>query len=231
MLIMWYNVYSVNGDGEMQFKGRISAVSEDKEELFVQDEEGRIHKFAPKMLIYKHEAALLKPGTLVSYDNTDGVISNVKLIDDDDDTAYIYSEPDDFMVLGKPPFEGYELFDHGKFILAQGARDENHAKYKLVELCKGVGANCVIDFELKKELKVAMGYGFNFFYASGVPGVVARQNDQGEVSAKELRSRLDHEKIGKLGNMLVNIRLGKTIAKVLGLVLFLVFVIGFIYSL
>lgn len=215
----------------MRIKSRISAVSRDTGAIFIHDSEtGATLQFTREDLRYPHEFALLHEGTLVEYERGPDGITAVCLIDDDDEQALLFREPPQFRVMGKPPFEDCELFDYGRFILAKGARDEVQARSRLIALCQEVGANCVIDYDLREETRASMGFGFRYYYACGVPAVVASRCDQGEVSVSELRARLDHERIRRLGNMLAGIRVARLSFRILALVLFGVFALGFLLS-
>lgn len=216
----------------MRLKSRISAVSRERGDIFVLDPagSGATLQFTRAALRFPHEFDLLAEGSLVEYEQGADGISDVRLIDDDDEQALLFREPPQFRVLGRPPFEDCELFDYGRFILARGARDEVQARTRLIALCQEVGANAVIDYDLREETRASMGFGFRYYYACGVPAVVASRCDQGEVSVSDLRTRLDHDRIRRLGNMLAGIRVARLSFRILALVLFGVFALGFLLS-
>ena len=215
----------------MRLKSRISAVSREAGDIFIHDPAGGTTLSCTRTALrFPHEFDLLGEGTLVEYEQGADGITDLHLIDEDDEQALLFVEPPQFRVLGRPPFEDCELFDYGRFILARGARDEVQARARLIDLCREVGANAVIDYDLREETRASMGFGFRYYYACGVPAVVAARCDQGEVSVSELRSRLDHDRIRRLGNMLTGIRVARLTFRILALVLFGVFAIGFLLS-
>lgn len=213
----------------------VSAVVAKDHKAFFQDDIGNILSFTEDMLQDKADFSQLKEGSLISVElDADNKIINVILegkADDFDDEVLVYEEPKNFVLLGEPPFNDYLLIDYGKYVLAKGDKDVEKAKQRLIDLCKELGANSIIDFKVKEERKNVMGYGFIYHYAIGIPAVVATQNnDQGNVSLNYLQNKLNKQKISKLGNMYVNVKIGKIILNIMAIVLFIIFAIGFFYA-
>lgn len=214
---------------------KVSAVITNEQKAFFQDDIGNMLFFTKDHMRLASDFENLQEGSLISVelDDQNNIIAvNLEGLEEGFDAdALDYLEPNSFLLLGEPPLADYLLIDYGKYVLAKGDKDIDKAKQRLIDLCKELGANSIIDFKIKKERKNVMGFGFIYYYATGIPAIVATQSkNNGQISLNELQQKLNKKQIAKLGNMFVNVRIGKIVLQILAIVLFIVFAIGFIYS-
>ncbi len=141
-----------------------------------------------------------------------------------------YDEPERLELLKDSLPAGFVLIDKGQGALCKGARDVSRARQALLGECSRLGANAILNFKVKKQVKSTVGYAFYYYYAYGVPAVIGRPNRQGRASAAYLKGRLKHAEIARAVKISENISASKIVFKVLGVILFIIFAAGFIIS-
>lgn len=219
----------------MLVRSIVRSVIASENKVYTQDPNGDLLFFGKENLINSNEFDLLKEGTLISFVlDENQKISDVKIINEQDQKQNPdldrYKEPREFLILGTPPLKDYLLIDYGKYFLVKGDRDKEKATRRLVSLCKELGANSMISYEVKEETKNVMGFSFIYYYATAIPAIVANEDPHGDVSLNYLQKKLNKDRISRLGNMLLNLKIGKIVFNVIALVLFIIFAIGFILT-
>lgn len=125
---------------------------------------------------------------------------------------------------------GFELIVKAPNVVTREALKLSVAKWKLAEACKKYGANVVLDFKEETFIRNSIGFSFYMHRVSGVPGIIAERSEDGSETKADLEQQLqldavaDDEKRAKSGEM------GQKLIKVFGIMMFIVFCIGFIIA-
>lgn len=144
-----------------------------------------------------------------------------------DEHNVFYSEPSSFLYEKDDLVPGFDVLDRGLYSLSRSDRSEEKARYRLTRDCVEYGANSLVSYKVDIKLKNAFGNGYNIYTATGVPVILGRRDDHGELRVSDLKNRLDQAKIKKAHEILVNTRIGKMVVKGLAALLLLIFALGF----
>lgn len=144
-----------------------------------------------------------------------------------DEHNVFYSEPSSFLYEKDDLVPGFDVLDRGLYSLSRSDRSEEKARYRLTRDCVEYGANSLVSYKVDIKLKNAFGNGYNIYTATGVPVILGRRDDHGELRVSDLKNRLDQAKIKKAHEILVNTRIGKMVVKCLAALLLLIFALGF----
>lgn len=216
--------------------GTITSYDNKKGEGRIQADDGHIYWFSLKSLAKAEDSDYLMVGMEVSlkgevkdgnYTASDVTVTNPEAFDDE---KIRYVEPASFMCVKEDLVDGYDVLDRGLYPIARGERTEEKARYRLINECTTLGANAIVRYEVECQLKSAFGYGFNHYTAKGVPVVLGKPDPQGELSANDLKNRLDQERIKKNHNAIINTKIGKLVLQALGAILLFIFTLGFLFA-
>lgn len=144
-----------------------------------------------------------------------------------DEHNVFYAEPSSFLYEKEDLVEGFDVLDRGLYSLSRSDRTEEKARYRLTRDCLEYGANSLVSYKVDVKLKNAFGNGYNIYTVTGVPVILGRRDEQGELRSSDLKNRLDQNKIKKAHEILVNTRIGKMVVKGLAALLLLIFALGF----
>ncbi len=219
--------------GFSKMHGLITTYDNKKGTGRVQGDDGHIYFFNRDMLSKPEEEDSFMMDMEVEFtsseDSDNKVAADIYLTDPKSvqDKSIFYQEPASFLCETEDLVSGYDVLDRGLFALQRSERTEEKARNALIRECVGVGANSLVSYKVERQLKSAFGNGFETFTVRGVPVVLGRIDDKGEMRAADLKNRLNQEKIKKAHNIIVNTRIGKLVLKGMGAVLLIIFALGF----
>lgn len=144
-----------------------------------------------------------------------------------DEHNIFYSEPSSFLYEKEDLVEGFDVLDRGLYSLSRSDRTEEKARYRLTRDCLEYGANSLVSYKVDVKLKNAFGNGYNIYTVSGVPVILGRRDNNGDLRSSDLKNRLDQTKIKKAHEILVNTRIGKMVIKGLAAFMLIIFALGF----
>ena len=199
----------------------------------IQANYGNIYSFDALAFINKKDESLIKEGMSCSFEFIENKLSNFRLKDAEDFIFRneTFKEPANLELISGELPTNYTLIDKAKVSIAKTDRIREKAIYKLKHDCKMLGANIVLDVKESTNIRSAMGYGFKFYTIEGVPATVGISDPKGTVSRADLSHRLLHKKIIKLKNNVETIKIANLALKICGVILFIIFLLGFIFTL
>ena len=158
---------------------------------------------------------------------------NIALLVNDSfyESKIFYKEPEQIGLCREGIPEGYELLDRAKHSVSTESRNLKAAKWALINFTKECQGNVVLKFTETKFIKNSIGFGLYYYRVTGIPAIIGKKVEKGESSLYDLKHRLDHEKLEKKYNLELNVKLGKKILTVLGAILMIIFMLGFIFTL
>lgn len=213
-------------------KGLITSFDAIKKVGHIQDESGHIYSFNYDSFAKDEDRDIVSVGMSAKYDVNDNICCDLTLLNIDEFNAdkIKYVEPDTVQILEDDLVEGYEIIDKARYKIVKGDRSIEKARYRLIEEVKSLGGNVILNSFVKTEIKNSMGYAFEYFYVYGLPAVIAKVDEKGSLTRKNLSEQLNHVKADKLGNMIENQKVAKIVLKILGGILLVIFTLGFIFT-
>lgn len=218
--------------------GIITSYDLRKQAGWIQGDNGQIYDFKRQDLQKAEDESYLRMDVHVDFTpapqaNANGKFEALDLtisnIEECQNKTY-YQEPTDMPVFEGEFVEGYDILDRGIYRIERRDRTEEKAMHRLKYDCQQVKANAIAGYKCTSEMKNSFGNGFLLYTASGVPVVLGKPHADGECTEKELKNRIDQNKVKKLHSVIVNTRIGKMVIKGVGALLLLIFVLGFVLT-
>lgn len=214
-------------------EGKVTIYDTKTKQGRIQAIDGNIYSFDALAFINKKEESLIREGMSCSFELIDNKLSNLSLKDAEDFilSNQTFNEPTNLELISGELPDNYTLIDKAKVSIAKTDRFREKAIYKLKHDCKMLGANIILDVKESTNIRSAMGYGFKFYTIQGVPATVGIADPNGTVSRDDLAHRLHHAKIMKQKNSYEAIKIANLSLKICGAILFIIFLLGFIFTL
>lgn len=215
-------------------KGIVTYFDKESSEGCIQAEDGRLLNFNSDSFSSKLNAQLLDADAKVNFecDKSDRV-SDLSLQDDQPllEEKIYYAEPSDIGISRADSVEGYELIDKSLYPISRESRSEKTIKLFLIEECRKFGGNVLLDYRQEKILKNSIGFSYYIYRGQAIPAVMGRKDDTASSSLHDLKHRLNHKGLLNYHQDEKSRATGLKIAKISGLILLIIFTVGFILSL
>lgn len=214
-------------------QGKVTIYDTKTKQGHIQANDGNIYSFDALAFTNKNDESLIKEGMSCTFEIIDNKVSNFCLNDAEDFIFRneTFKEPESFELISGDLPANYTLIDKAKVSIAKTDRVREKAIYKLKHDCKILGANIVLDVKESTNIRSAMGYGFKFYTIEGVPATVGIVDPKGTVSRDDLEHRLHHKEIMKQKNNAETIKIANLALRICGVILFIIFLLGFIFTL
>lgn len=124
----------------------------------------------------------------------------------------------------------YELIDCSDKLICAEHRSAQGAKDKLISIALSFGGNCVKDVKVKPFERNSIGFSIQMYEATGKVCLAAKKDDNGEYSRSDLENMLSHYEIDRYVKNQSNSRKMSFVLKVIGVILFCIFTVGFLMS-
>lgn len=214
--------------------GIITYFDKEKKEGCIQSEDGRLLNFKEDSFGPNLNVSFLDADVKVVFDaDENGNVSSLMMLNEQPllDEKIYYAEPSQIGIARESVPEGYELIDKSEYLLTREARSSKSLKLFLIDDCSKFGGNVLLDYTEEQVLRNSIGFSYYIYRGSACPAIMGKRDDNAPLSLYDLKHKLNHEKLLKYHQDEQNSRTGLKIAKISGLILLIIFTVGFILSL
>lgn len=215
-------------------KGTVTYFNKESNKGSIQADDGRMISFGNENLSNHDDVSKLVEGLRVDCIFDESASFKVEIQKEQcflEDSIY-YIEPSQIGIATQTP-KGYELIDKASFTIQREARSSKSLKLALIDDCRKLGGNVVLDYKEVQFERNSIGFSYYMYKATGIVGIIAKKSDlkNDELpSLHELKLRINHEKIKELYDDSLKSKLALKVTKIAGVVLFFVFALGFVFS-
>lgn len=124
----------------------------------------------------------------------------------------------------------YELIDCSDKLIVEEHRSAQGAKDKLISRAILFGGNCVKDVKVKPFERNSIGFSIQMYEAQGKVCLAAKKDSNGELKRSDLDNKLNHYDIDRYVKNQNNSKKMSFVLKVIGVILFCIFTVGFLMS-
>ncbi len=215
-------------------KGSVTYFSHEEGKGSIQADDGRMLSFKRSSFAKGMDDTLFFIGQSVEFElEDDNVVNLVALNKDEPKAANFYLEPKSVNVYSSSDVENYELIDKSTQKLSKVARNPDELKSYFTSLCRSLGGNAVLDYEDSKFVKNSIGFSYYLYRGSaafGVIGTKAESSNDSALSYSDLKHKLNHAEIEKMATDEKKSQKSLKVLKIAGIVLLIIFTIGFLMS-
>ena len=201
--------------------GIITYFDKEKKEGCIQSEDGRLLNFKEDSFGPNLNVSFLDADVKVVFDaDENGNVSSLMMLNEQPllDEKIYYAEPS-------------QIIDKSEYLLTREARSSKSLKLFLIDDCSKFGGNVLLDYTEEQVLRNSIGFSYYIYRGSARPAIMGKRDDNAPLSLYDLKHKLNHEKLLKYHQDEQNSRTGLKIAKISGLILLIIFTVGFILSL
>ena len=197
----------------------------------IQSDDGRILSFALSDLKAEvpPEASMEVLFELNSEDEAVNIV--LRVAEDFYESKIFMTEPEKIGLCREGIPDGYELVDRASHSISTEHRNLTAAKWALINFTHECGGNVVLKFSETKFIKNSIGFSLNYYRVSGILAIIGHRVANAELTLYDLKRRLNHKKLDDKHNLELNVKLGKKIITIIGGILMMIFILGFLFTL
>ena len=216
-------------------KGTITYFNADENTGAIQSDDGLLLNFSTESLAPAQDDSKLINGCRVDFGIEDKIVVNMIILKDQNllEDNIFYVEPQQTGIISSGIPEGYELIDSSDIALNREARNSKSLKFAFIDLCEKLGGNVVLDYKEERFSRNSIGFSFYMYRGSARIGLIAKKADEntdGALSLRDLKNKIQHDRIEKIADDEKKSQLGLKIVKISGAILLIIFTIGFFMS-